>query len=402
MSSLDHTAGRRAVVVGGGIGGLAVGIGLHRAGWDVSVLERDGEFREVGAGVTLVRNALRALEALGVAAAVREAGQVEAAGGTRTPAGRWLWRVDRAALAEQLGTSSLGIHRATLHRILRDALPPEALQSGAEVVSIAPGGQDRRAEVRVRRAGQEKTEAADLVVAADGLRSRTRTQLWPGADRPSYLGSTAWRGVTAAPWAGTVPVPATITWGPGAEFGTFPLGDGRIYWYGAVIAPAGDRAADEAAEVRRRFGSWHEPIAALLDATDPHEVLRHDLFDLVKPMSTYVAGRVGLLGDAAHAMPPYLGQGACQALEDAVVLSVVVHPDAVTEGLRRYDAERRPRTQLIARTSRRVGRFGQQMSLPLAVGVRNTVLRLTPPRAGLAAVAKLTDWHPPSPPPRSA
>ncbi len=174
-----------------------------------------------------------------------------------------------------------------------------------------------------------------------------------------------------------------------------PLTDGRVYWYAAATAPEGERSSDEMAEVRRRFGSWHAPIPALLAATTPAAVLRHDIYRL-PPLDTYVRGRVALLGDAAHAMAPNLGQGGNQALEDAVVLAAALStaPDVRT-ALARYDAERRPRTQAVSRTATRMGRFGQQLSNPAAVMLRNTAIRLTPARVALNSMARFGSWIPP-------
>lgn len=382
------------MVVGGGIGGLAAGLALSRGGWQVSVLERSPETSEIGAGLTLVRNAMVALDALGVASTIRAGGRTESSFGTRTSTGRWLWRFDAATVSDQLGSSTLGIHRATLARILAEALPAGALRSGADVVRLTIGGPKAPAEVSYVEQGRPVQLAADLVVAADGLRSRVRSQLWLTTP-PVYVGSTAWRAVTHRRW--TRDLEAAISWGPGSEFGSVPLGDGRVYWYGATKAPRGERSHDEMAEVRSRFGSWHDPIPDLLDATKPSDVLRHDLYQLDAELPSYVSGRVALLGDAAHAMPPYLGQGAAQALEDAAVLGVCVPADAdVMTALARYDAKRRPRSQQIARLSRRVGRCGQQLSHPAAVGSRNIAMRLLPPRLLFKSTNRLTDWAPPA------
>jgi 2-polyprenyl-6-methoxyphenol hydroxylase-like FAD-dependent oxidoreductase len=378
---------RDAVIVGGGIGGLSAAIALRRAGWQVTVLERAPELREVGAGLTLMVNALRGLDALGVGDAVRAHGGAGGPGGIRTPTGRWLSRVDAAAMTRLLGTTALGIHRATLHRILCTALPASALRTGAEVVDVRPGP-----EVRYRRGGEEIAVRAGLVVGADGLNSVVRSTLWPEAPPPAYAGSTAWRAVVG--W--DAPLPVAISWGPGSEFGMVPLGDGQVYWFGAVNAPPGARCPDELAAVRARFGSWHEPIPALLAATPPQAVLRNDIYHLAAPLPTYVNGRVVLLGDAAHAMTPNLGQGACQAIEDAVVLGAAAGGPDVDAALADYDRQRRPRTQRIARAAWRMGRLGQQLTNPVGIALRNTAIRLTPPRVALRSMAGHADWHPPA------
>src|SRR5690242_13062669 len=126
-----------AIVIGGGIGGLCAAIGLRRRGWQVTVLERAQEFGEVGAGLTVMANGLRGLDALGVGDAVRAAGHAEAPGGTRTASGRWISRIDGAAMTRLLGTSALGIHRATLHALLRAQLPAQSLITGAQVLAVA-------------------------------------------------------------------------------------------------------------------------------------------------------------------------------------------------------------------------------------------------------------------------
>ncbi|GAA1739947.1 FAD-dependent monooxygenase [Luedemannella helvata] len=376
-----------AIVIGGGIGGLCAAIGLRRRGWRVSVLERVPEFREVGAGITLMANGLRGLDALGVGDAVRGAGSADAAGGTRTPSGRWISRIDGAALTAVLGTAAIGIHRAALHEVLRAALPAESLVTGAEVLDVSTG-------VTYRHRGVTVTRDAALVIGADGIDSTVRARLWPAHPAPVYSGSTAWRGVTARPWDGERV--AAITWGPGAEFGMVPLGDGRVYWYGAVNAPAGLRVDDELAAMRARFGGWHAPVSDLLDATDPAAVIRTDLRHLAAPLSSYAADNVALLGDAAHAMLPNLGQGANQAIEDAAVLASVCAPgEDVEASLRKYDRLRRPRSQQVARAAAQICRFGQQLTNPVAIALRDTLMRLTPARVALRSMARYASWDAP-------
>ncbi|WP_199853936.1 FAD-dependent oxidoreductase [Plantactinospora sp. BB1] len=384
---------RTAVVVGAGVGGLCAALALRRQGWQVTILERAPEFGAVGAGITLMSNALTGLAALGVDEQIRAAGRVEASGGSRTADGRWLSRIEAADLVDQLGTESLGIHRATLHEILRAALPAgTTLLTGAEVVEVVAGPP---AEVTYLSGGVRTTLRAELLIGADGLRSVVRRRLWPDVPPPVYVGTTAWRGVTDEPWTGQLLV--AITWAPGAEFGMVPLGDGRVYWFGAVNAPEKWPVADEFGTVRQRFGAWHAPIPELMDATSPQGVLRNDLYHLGTPLGSYVTGAVALLGDAAHAMTPNLGQGAAQAIEDAVVLgSSLADGTEVPAGLARYDAERRPRSQQVARASYLIGRFGQQLRNPLAVGLRNVMMRLTPPRVALRSMARYADWRPPA------
>jgi 2-polyprenyl-6-methoxyphenol hydroxylase-like FAD-dependent oxidoreductase len=376
---------RTAVVVGAGIGGLGAAIGLRRTGWEVTVLERVAGIRPVGAGLVLQANGLRCLDALGIGARVRADGHEDVTGGTRRADGRWLARISAADLQEALGTPALGIHRADLHAILLDALPPGTVVTGAEVVSVSADG-----EVSYREHGTNRQVdvSADLVVGADGIRSAVREALWPEAAGPVFVGVTAWRGITPVR---EHDLTVGISWDRGAEFGIVPLADRRVYWFAALNAPPGEPRGDEKARVRARFGHWHDPIRALIDATA--DVLRDDLACLDRPLTTYAKGRVALLGDAAHAMVPNLGQGANQALEDAVVLAAVA---ARPDGLALYDRARRPRSQRVAKASRAAGRLGQQLSNPVAVTARNAAMNLIPPRLALRTMVRFADWRPPS------
>ncbi|MGW1750276.1 FAD-dependent monooxygenase [Streptomyces sp. NPDC002092] len=382
--------GNTAVVVGGGIGGLAAAIGLHRVGWDVTVLERAATLADAGAGISLAANGMRALDELGVGAAVRDASQGQYSGGTRTPRGRWLARMDGSALEKAVGTPIMGIPRSTLNRLLRDSLPAGSLVIGSEVAGVEQTGPGT---VHVD-CGTEVLNA-DLVVAADGIGSKIRNRLFPDHPGPVHGGSTVLRAITER--AVDLHTDFELTWGRGAEFGHIAFLDGRAEWHAVLSHPAGTRFADPLAELRRRFQTWHEPIPALLDATRPGAVLHHDVNELRTPLPSYAVGRIALLGDAAHAMTPNLGQGACQALEDAVTLAAALGTESTVEtALARYDAERRPRSQAVARAARQAGRMGQQLSHPLAVTLRNTAMRLTPSRVATRMILRHHAWVPPS------
>ncbi len=292
--------------------------------------------------------------------------------GIRDAAGRWLSRADTAELARRYGPTAM-IHRADLLAVLRAAVPDAALRPGTTVSGVRPDGTVLHSD------GESQ---ADLVVGADGVHSVTRHSVWPDGPAPRYAGYTSWRTVTPpAPVAET-----SESWGRGERFGYAPLPDGRIYCYATANAPEG-ASVGGLAELRRRFGGWHDPIPALLDAADPGSVLHHDLYEL-PPLKTYTCGNVVLAGDAGHAMTPNLGQGACQALEDAVVLGNVM---ASGDGLGAYDRQRRPRTQMITRRSRRVGAAAQWAS-PAAVNLRNTALRLLPSSSFARSLAPVLDW----------
>ena len=214
-----------------------------------------------------------------------------------------------------------------------------------------------------------------------------------------YAGYTSWRGITAAPFD---LASGGETWGRGERFGCAPLRDGRVYWFATASVPVGTATADERAEVLRRFGAWHDPIPALITATRGGEVLRHDINDLAGRLGSFVQGRVVLIGDAAHAMTPDLGQGGCQAIEDAVTLISLLGvstPTAATtsigDALTLYDQQRRHRTQSLAARARMVGRVGQ-LNSRVGVGLRNGLLALMPGSAFVRASTSVQRWDPPT------
>jgi len=396
VSKTSKMGGKSAVVVGGGIGGLTAAVALRQVGWQVTVLERAAKFGEIGAGITLLSNGLRCLDAIGLGDAVRGSGLPMLALGMRTPAGRWLSRVDgdSANLEARIGTTSIVIHRAELHRILRDALPAAALFAGVATTDIIGGADGGPAEVRFRHQDHDVVLHADLVVGADGVHSWVRAQRWPDAPAAVYSGSTTWRAITTP--SSTPVTEMSLSWGQGTEFGVMPIVDGRTYWYAAANADEGQRYPDELGELRGRFGTWHEPIPAVLAHTPAQAVLRHDIYRLPK-LDSYARGSVALLGDAAHAMTPNLGQGGGQALEDAIVLAAAVgRAGSVGTALSQYDHERRPRTQAMSQTATWQLRFGQQLHSPIAVALRNTAVALTPNRVALRAIARYGAWFPPT------
>ena len=356
------------VIIGGGIGGLATAVALAKVGIEASVYERVAELREVGAGISLWANALRMLDILGLAHSLRAHGWSPIRTDIRTAAGAILvpGASDERAHADVMVGA---MHRADLLTVLRSAVDDAHVHLSRECTAVRSDGRGVTAEF-----ADGHCVTADLLVGADGLHSVARRAVHDGAP-PAYAGYTAWRSVV--PFDG--PAPGGESWGCGQRFGIVPLNDGRVYWFATRNAPEHEREPAEAVKpmLMNLFRGWHAPIEALLDATPASAILRNDLYDR-EPLSSWVAGRVALLGDAAHPMTPNLGQGACQAIEDAVVLAAcLARSDGIDAALRHYQARRLPRTRRLLLLSRRIGRIAQWES-PFACSLRNAVIRSMP------------------------
>ena len=389
----------RVVVVGAGLGGLAAAIAVERAGHEVVVCERAPRPRETGAGIGLLPNGVLALDELGVGAEVRTmAMAVPGPAGMRDRRGRLLLATDQDAVTTRVGAPVVVAARRRLHQLLSAALPEGTVRTGVDVLAVTGGagftGSTRGAgsagganlagsagDGGVRTSAGEL--AADLVVAADGVGSTIRAQLFPRHPGVEGVGELAARALVAVPAgmdADRLPAGELLDDRTGHRFGCMPMADGNVYWYASW---RGRRPGDARSWLLSAFADWHPAVPALIEATEPDAVRVDELVRLVQPLPSLVAGRVALLGDAAHAMTPDLGQGGCQAFEDAVVLGrelAGVGPDRLAAALAGYDAARGPRTAAMLRASNRMNRL-LTLHGP-AARLRNLALRSIP--SGLA------------------
>jgi 2-polyprenyl-6-methoxyphenol hydroxylase-like FAD-dependent oxidoreductase len=293
--------------------------------------------------------------------------------------------MDTSELDRRFGPTVV-LRRADLLETLQAAVPAGALRAGTKVSKVRL---DSSGVVVTHSSGESK---ADLLVGADGLRSVVRGQFWPGSD-PVYAGCTAWRMILDRP--GERLSIGGQFWGRGVEFGLLQLPHDQVYLFAGAPAPEGASSPDgERAELLRRFGDWTEPIGELLAHVLPERVLRHDLYYLPK-LRTYTHGPVVLIGDAAHAMTPNMGQGGCQALEDAATLGAVLDNVELPAALARYDGQRLRRTQSIARMSRAASRVGLAKSAVM-VGLRDNAMRLMPASVLVRSFEKIFTWAPPT------
>ncbi len=371
-------------IIGGGIAGLCAAIALKRLGLRPVVFESAPDIKPLGAGLLLAANAIHGLQRLGVADKVVNAGHQLRKFSVLDRQGKVLSELDSHTLDQKYGLSNFAIHRADLHRVLL-----EELTEGAEFVT------GKRA-VRIEQNGDFSTvffqdgtqHSTHIVLVTDGIHSALRQQLVPKS-QPRYAGYTCWRAAIENP--GLQLDRATETWGAAGRIGIVPLENNRIYWFLCLNAKQNDpeMRAMKAKDLAARFADYHYPIPEILASTRDEQLLWNDILDIA-PLKKTAFGRVLLLGDAAHATTPNMGQGACQAIEDAAVLldEWEKNPSTPEQFFQRFERRRLPRTTMIVNRSWTLGKVAQ-LENALLVGLRNWAFRLTPASVNERQVAVL-------------
>ena len=364
----------KVVVAGAGIAGLCAAIGLRRAGAEVTVLEKRDDARSLafGGGMTLWNNATRALQELQLGEAVEPIGAaIESAewyttrnGGARIAT----WPV--GDVGRELGAPVLCVRRLNLQRVLADAFGPESVRLGVACTGFADEGDHVAA-----RLSDGTEERGDVLVGADGLSSAVRAQLF-GLPAPRYAGYGVWFGTSAQTTDERI-------WreidGAGRRFVFFPVDGGRIYWacianaaQDDVLQAGGDELPGEKDRLLAAYAGWPAPAEELVRGTEDREIFRRPIVDR-RPLRHWGRGRVTLIGDAAHPITINLGQGACQAIEDALALTkALTSGAAVAEALRHFESRRVGRSASFVRRAHAIGAIGRWKS-PAACYVRDAV-----------------------------
>lgn len=372
-------ASNAIVIVGAGVAGLTLALTLARNGLPFLIVEQSATLPGAGAGFLLAPNATRVLAKLGVLESVIAAGRVTT---------RWSLLDHRGLPLRELlmppgGPPALSIHRAGLLQALASNLPSDALQFGTTVADLRPNS--------VLLSGGESLPAT-VIVGADGVHSLVRRSLF-GSRPLRYRGYVGWRGI--APFVPDRYEQGLLSeaWGRGARFGIAPIDSARTYWYASANRPESweDPVQGRQARLLDLFGGWHAPVAALVERTPNDAILVNRIYDGPR-LRHWSKGNTVLIGDAAHAMTPNLGQGACLAIEDAWTLGALLSSglDPRT-AIARYEHARTDRVHAIQLQSRTMGWVVQAES-PWAMAARRWMTPRLPQYFTTRAMRQLFDY----------
>ena len=376
------SARRTALIVGAGIGGLAAAVSLARAGWTVRIFERAASPRELGFALALAPNAMAALQELGLSRAMIGAGVTATRFELRSPDGRAIRRFS----APPGGVGMIAL-RTALHEQLLTAVGPEPLVLSSEVVDFEQDGDDVHLRFRDHR-----IERGDLLVGADGVGSIIRKRLHPTEPPPSPSGFVAVRGLARGVADTLGDLVAVGYLGDGIEAAAARASEDAIYWYLSLLSQDLSGHSMEPQPVADRVTRGFDPrYRAIIAATSDADMRLDELLER-RPLDAWGAGRVTLLGDAAHPVLPHTGQGAAQALEDAVALGLALHGSSnVAQSLREYERVRSRRTRRLIVMGPRIARMTTTRSLVRKVA-RTALIKLVPEPLLLKA-ARASDPH---------
>lgn len=362
---------KNITILGGGIAGLSTAIALKNAGIETMVFEAAAEIKAIGAGLGLGANAIKAFKVLGIAEEVMEAGRFLPSFTLYNQKGKVINRTDSVSVSKKYGLDNFTIHRADLHALLLSKINPDCIQTKKRVQRI-----EQNENTIILHFQDGSIHETCFLIAAEGIHSVVRNYVLPDS-KPRYAGYTCWRAVIDNTKLQLND--CSETWGSKGRFGIVPLAGNKIYWFACVNASANDLVMKNftVQDLLDQFAGYHHPIPSILKETKNENLIWADIND-IKPINRYAFNNILLIGDAAHATTPNLGQGACQAIEDAVILAnEIKRTGDVIIAFKKFEERRLKRTHWIVKTSNRIGKMAQ-LENRFLITVRNLLLKILP------------------------
>jgi 2-polyprenyl-6-methoxyphenol hydroxylase-like FAD-dependent oxidoreductase len=356
----------KIAIIGGGIGGLTTALALRQANIPFVVYESAPELKPVGAGIIIANNAMQVFRYLGIAGEVASSGHRISIMNVTKPGLEILSSGDLGYFEKKYGVSNVAIHRATLHDILVKAIGQEHVHLNKRLKNIS------RVEGGFILAFEDGTmEQHEYIIGADGIHSKVRSELF-GESELRDAGQRCWRGVTAFDLPESYDHAVNEAWGKGKRFGFLRINANMVYWYFLIK----DKYANRDADILPFLHDFHPVISQIVSATPKENLFISPIADL-KPINKWSMQNACLIGDAAHATTPNLGQGACQAIEDAYVIARLLKQHTVAAAFNIYPTLRMKKARFIVDTSWKIGHLGH-LDNNLSIWIRNSLMKVMP------------------------
>lgn len=353
----------KIAIIGGGIGGLTTALALKQKGQEVTIYESAPEIKPVGAGIIMANNAMQVFDKLGVRKNIESAGCIISNVKLTDSQLNTITAADLTKFESKYKVHNVGIHRADLQNILADEIGFQNIQLSKRLLKIEQGND-------VKLSFDDNTcVTVDVVIGADGIKSTVRNQLF-GAGTLRDTKQKCWRGVSEFDWTSKYNHEAFEVWGKGKRFGFVKISEKKVYWY----AVANEKMTNNNSNIGNLFNDFHPDIMKIISETPKDKIIFSDIKDLA-PINQWHKGKVCLIGDAAHATTPNMGQGACQAVEDAYVLGKLFgQGKSVEEVFTQYEKLRMKKANFVVNTSWKIGKVAHYQN-SAAVWLRNTLVK---------------------------
>lgn len=341
---------KKGIIIGAGIGGVTTAIALAQKGIEVSIYEQAEQLGEVGAGLWVAPNGLKVLDKIGMAQSIIDAGHTLETITLADLKLKPISVINGSEVFQRHGFKTVAIHRATLHNVLVSKLNENFIHLGKKLKSITQTKESATAHFE-----DGTTETADFIICADGIKSVGRKLIQPELNL-RYSGQTCWRFVTNYQFDSSEADKMYEIWSnkKGLRVGYSKINAKQAYVFITNLEKAGgqDNLASLKEKLLELCSEFPDPVPALINSAEASKIIRGDLFDFA-PIDKWVSGRVALLGDAAHATTPNLGQGACQAIEDAyeLALQIAHNINNIQKALINYQNNRIAKAKYITNTS---------------------------------------------------
>jgi len=351
-------------IIGAGIGGLTTALTLEQKGLNVELFESSAEIKPIGAGIIIANNAMQVFQKLGIEDKIEKAGnKISYMKITDTQLNN-LSVVDLSAYENKYGVHNIAIHRGELQKILANEIGLENINLSKRLLKI------EKEELFKLTFDDNTTIESKLLIGADGIKSVVRSQLFEESTLRN-ANQKCWRGICEIELPEKYHNELNEVWGRGKRFGFVKISDKKIYWY--ALANSKNVKYDEV-NLLEMFGEFHNDILNVISATTKEQIILSDIIDL-KPINTWQKKNVCLIGDAAHATTPNLGQGACQAIEDAYILGKLLDDGiAIEDTFVQYERLRKNKAHAIVNTSWTVGKMAHIES-NIGVRIRNMIMK---------------------------